>query len=176
MAFYPGQPTLHLASDRWQCQYLITQFLQGRCPSCHLTNRVKALKAYFTSQIVSKHGRVDECSCWSAEQCHHKFMAPIVWQAIYSVISKTFFLYCCPSNTYRKAVLNNGKWKEVVASALASNFYQTVPPHLSVWHCLQPTFQELLHIKADINQMRTSADHWRRIFNTIPLMPFVIPQ
>jgi len=35
----------HLAPDRQPCQYLTTQFLQARCPSCHPTNSIKALKA-----------------------------------------------------------------------------------------------------------------------------------
>jgi len=38
--------SLHLASDRQQCQYYTTQsFLQAGCPSCRPTNSVKALKA-----------------------------------------------------------------------------------------------------------------------------------
>jgi len=35
---------LHLAADRQSHQYPTTQFLQARCPSCHPTNIVKALK------------------------------------------------------------------------------------------------------------------------------------
>ena len=36
---------LHLTAERWPRQYLITQFLQAGCPSCHPANSVKALKA-----------------------------------------------------------------------------------------------------------------------------------
>ena len=37
--------SLHLAADRQPHQHLTTRFLQAGCPSCRLTNSVKALKA-----------------------------------------------------------------------------------------------------------------------------------
>jgi len=45
---------LHLAPDRQPRQYLTTQFLQARCPSCHPTNRIKALKASNQQRITTK--------------------------------------------------------------------------------------------------------------------------
>jgi len=41
---------LHLAPDRQPYQYLITQFLQARCPSCRPTNSIKALKEVHVTQ------------------------------------------------------------------------------------------------------------------------------
>jgi len=44
---------LHLTPDRQPCQYLTTQFLQARCPSCCPTNSVKALeKALKESRLI----------------------------------------------------------------------------------------------------------------------------
>jgi len=37
--------SLHLAPDRYPCQYTTTVFLQAGCPSCRPDNSVKALKA-----------------------------------------------------------------------------------------------------------------------------------
>jgi len=42
----PNANHLHLTTDRQPCQNLTTQFSQARCPSCHPTNSVKALKAH----------------------------------------------------------------------------------------------------------------------------------
>jgi len=42
----------HLAPDRQPCQHPTTQFLQARCPSCHPTNSVKALKAILENENV----------------------------------------------------------------------------------------------------------------------------
>jgi len=42
---------LHLAPDRYPHQYLTTQFLQARCPSCHPTISINALKAYIVITI-----------------------------------------------------------------------------------------------------------------------------
>jgi len=39
---------LHLAPDRQPHQHPTTHFLQAGCPSCHPTNSVKALQAYYT--------------------------------------------------------------------------------------------------------------------------------
>jgi len=44
VAVGPYANHLHLAPDRQPCQYSTTQFLQAGCPSCRLTNSVKALK------------------------------------------------------------------------------------------------------------------------------------
>ena len=47
MAVASARPyaSLHLAPDRQPCQHPTTRFLQAGCPSCRLTNSVKALKA-----------------------------------------------------------------------------------------------------------------------------------
>jgi len=48
----PYANQLHLAPDRITRQYLTTQFLQARCPSCHPTNNVKALKPYIYTEGI----------------------------------------------------------------------------------------------------------------------------
>jgi len=40
----PYAHNMHLAPDRQPRQYITAQFLQARCPSCHPTNSVEALK------------------------------------------------------------------------------------------------------------------------------------
>jgi len=45
---------LHLAPDRSTRQYLTTQFLQARCPSCCPTDSIKALKAVHLEENINQ--------------------------------------------------------------------------------------------------------------------------
>jgi len=57
--------SLHLAADRQPHQHPTTLFLQARCPSCHPTNIIKALKA--TNKFLAITSETEAQADWTVD-------------------------------------------------------------------------------------------------------------
>ena len=82
--------SLHLTPDRQPHQHPATQFLQARCPSCHPTNSIKALKVvypisrtrfcYFAKSdgLVNKAGSFDVTANNNTSKSHDNVYGAII--------------------------------------------------------------------------------------------------
>ena len=61
---------LQLAPDRQPCQYLTTQFLQVRCPSCRPINSVKALFVGRHQNLLQLSPRILSWTTWPTLEQH----------------------------------------------------------------------------------------------------------